>query len=134
LIEPISEAAKLVDNTCVAMSATGLVKTRPVAALQTSEKSRQIPASVHLVSNISPSLNGLRGVGSSGQSRRMAQSNVIRAAAAADKIGARPDATGRFGRFGGKYVPETLISALADLEKAYADAMADPEFIVRVWL
>ena len=64
----------------------------------------------------------------------MAQSNVIRAAAAADKIGARPDATGRFGRFGGKYVPETLISALADLEKAYADAMADPEFIVRVWL
>lgn len=43
----------------------------------------------------------------------------------------RPDATGRFGRFGGKYVPETLIAALAELEVAYAEAMADPEFVVR---
>lgn len=43
----------------------------------------------------------------------------------------RPDATGRFGRFGGKYVPETLIAALAELEVAYASAMADPEFVVR---
>lgn len=43
----------------------------------------------------------------------------------------RPDSTGRFGRFGGKYVPETLITALAELEQAYAEAMNDPEFVVR---
>jgi tryptophan synthase beta chain len=32
---------------------------------------------------------------------------------------ARPDALGRFGQFGGKYVPETLMPALAELEAAY---------------
>ncbi|PAX60463.1 tryptophan synthase subunit beta [Brunnivagina elsteri] len=31
----------------------------------------------------------------------------------------RPDSFGRFGRFGGKYVPETLMPALAELEAAY---------------
>ncbi|MEA5569581.1 tryptophan synthase subunit beta [Calothrix sp. UHCC 0171] len=31
----------------------------------------------------------------------------------------RPDPLGRFGRFGGKYVPETLMPALAELEAAY---------------
>ncbi|KAI8477067.1 MAG: tryptophan synthase beta subunit-like PLP-dependent enzyme [Monoraphidium minutum] len=40
----------------------------------------------------------------------------------------RPDSTGRFGRFGGKYVPETLIPALAELEVAYKQAMDDPAF------
>lgn len=39
-----------------------------------------------------------------------------------------PDARGRFGRFGGRYVPETLINALIQLEKAYLEAKADPEF------
>jgi len=34
----------------------------------------------------------------------------------------------RFGAFGGRYVPETLIAALDELEVAYAQAMADPEF------
>lgn len=52
------------------------------------------------------------------------------AAAATDKIPARPDSNGRYGKFGGKYVPETLIAALEDLEKAYADAMADESFKV----
>lgn len=42
----------------------------------------------------------------------------------------RPDAAGRFGQFGGKYVPETLIPALAELEVAYQEAMADPAFQV----
>lgn len=45
----------------------------------------------------------------------------------------RPDAAGRFGQFGGKYVPETLIPALAELEVAYQEAMADPAFKVRLW-
>ncbi|KDD73398.1 pyridoxal-phosphate dependent enzyme, partial [Helicosporidium sp. ATCC 50920] len=40
----------------------------------------------------------------------------------------RPDASGRFGRFGGKYVPETLIVALAELETEFEAAMKDPEF------
>lgn len=40
----------------------------------------------------------------------------------------RPDAAGRFGRFGGKYVPETLIAALAQLEKDYAAIQSDPDF------
>ena len=40
------------------------------------------------------------------------------AAAAAAKI-ARPDALGRFGQFGGKYVPETLMPALTELEEAF---------------
>ena len=39
-----------------------------------------------------------------------------------------PDASGRFGRFGGKFVAETLMSALADLEQLYADLRDDPDF------
>lgn len=40
----------------------------------------------------------------------------------------RPDAQGRFGRFGGKYVPETLMPALAELETAYQQYSKDVEF------
>ena len=43
----------------------------------------------------------------------------------------RPDAAGRFGAFGGKYVPETLIAALMELEEEYTKAQADPAFKVR---
>ena len=39
-----------------------------------------------------------------------------------------PDAYGRFGKFGGRYVPETLSAALDQLERAYAEAVADPAF------
>ena len=39
-----------------------------------------------------------------------------------------PDNSGYFGKYGGKFVPETLMSALSELESAYADAMADAEF------
>lgn len=35
---------------------------------------------------------------------------------------------GRFGEFGGQYVPETLMTALTELEEAYEDAMNDPNF------
>ena len=44
----------------------------------------------------------------------------------------RPDALGRFGRFGGQYVPETLMPALAELEHAAAEAWADPAFTNRL--
>ena len=40
-----------------------------------------------------------------------------------------PDSVGRFGAFGGRYVPETLIPALDELERAFDEAMADAEFV-----
>ena len=39
-----------------------------------------------------------------------------------------PDTTGRFGEYGGRYVPEPLIAACAELEKEFRAAWADPEF------
>src|SRR3954447_18031527 len=39
-----------------------------------------------------------------------------------------PDETGHFGIFGGRFVAETLMPLILDLEKAYADAKADPAF------
>ncbi len=41
---------------------------------------------------------------------------------------ALPDAAGHFGIYGGKFVPETLMSPLEELEKAYIEARHDPEF------
>jgi len=43
-----------------------------------------------------------------------------------------PDAQGHFGRFGGKFVPETLMSALESLEKAYGEAQQDKSFQQRL--
>lgn len=39
-----------------------------------------------------------------------------------------PDAAGRFGEFGGRYVPETLTRALDELVAAYGQALRDPTF------
>ena len=39
-----------------------------------------------------------------------------------------PDASGHFGQFGGRYVAETLMPALLELEEAYRVAQADPAF------
>lgn len=39
-----------------------------------------------------------------------------------------PDSKGHFGPYGGRYVPETLMSPLEELEQAYDAAIADPEF------
>lgn len=41
---------------------------------------------------------------------------------------ALPDEQGYFGRFGGRYVPETLMPSLEELEKAYSKVQDDPEF------
>ena len=43
--------------------------------------------------------------------------------------GAVPDETGHFGEFGGKYVPETLMPALDELEETYLKARNDQEFM-----
>jgi tryptophan synthase beta chain len=39
-----------------------------------------------------------------------------------------PDASGHFGPYGGRFVPETLMEPLRELEEAYAAARADPAF------
>ncbi len=39
-----------------------------------------------------------------------------------------PDAAGHFGPYGGVYVPETLMTALQELERAYDEARVDPVF------
>ena len=41
---------------------------------------------------------------------------------------ATPDQRGRFGTFGGRYVPETLIPALVELTRVYEKARRDPKF------
>lgn len=40
----------------------------------------------------------------------------------------QPDALGRYGKFGGKYVPETLMPALSELEQAFYYHYQQPEF------
>jgi tryptophan synthase beta chain len=41
---------------------------------------------------------------------------------------AEPSSTGRFGEFGGRFVPETLVPACEELEAAFREAWADPLF------
>ncbi len=41
----------------------------------------------------------------------------------------RPDEQGRFGEFGGRFAPETLMPALAETEAAFDEAWADPAFL-----
>lgn len=43
-----------------------------------------------------------------------------------------PDEKGRFGKFGGRYVPETLMNALIELEDAYQTYSKDPEFLAEL--
>jgi tryptophan synthase beta chain len=40
-----------------------------------------------------------------------------------------PDNNGKFGKFGGKYVPETLITPLQELEKVYSELKNDANFL-----
>ncbi|MBY8859478.1 tryptophan synthase subunit beta [Nocardia sp. CA2R105] len=46
--------------------------------------------------------------------------------------GVLPDERGRFGRYGGRYVPEGLMAALLDLERTYLAARNDPRFIAEL--
>ena len=45
---------------------------------------------------------------------------------------AQPDATGHFGPYGGRFVPEALIAALDQLTAAYEAAKTDPEFLAEL--
>ena len=40
----------------------------------------------------------------------------------------QPDAKGFYGKFGGQFVPETLMTAVIELDKAYREAKEDPSF------
>jgi tryptophan synthase beta chain len=46
----------------------------------------------------------------------------------ANSLRSGPDARGRFGEFGGRFVAETLMPLILDVEKAYNEAKADPAF------
>ncbi|MBD0334591.1 MAG: tryptophan synthase subunit beta [Cyanobacteria bacterium Co-bin13] len=52
----------------------------------------------------------------------------LSSAAAPTDLTVRPDTLGRFGRFGGKYVPETLMPALSELEQAYYQYRDEADF------
>jgi tryptophan synthase beta chain len=43
-----------------------------------------------------------------------------------------PPVAGKFGPYGGQYVPEVLMPALAELEAAYRQARADPAFVTQL--
>lgn len=46
----------------------------------------------------------------------------------ADSVMSEPSASGRFGEFGGRYIPETLVPACQELESAFRTAWGDPLF------
>src|SRR3546814_20150772 len=48
--------------------------------------------------------------------------------ARANSLRQQPDSRGHFGAFGGRYVAETLMPLILDLERAYRAAKADPAF------
>ncbi|MGB0111788.1 MAG: tryptophan synthase subunit beta [Ilumatobacteraceae bacterium] len=54
--------------------------------------------------------------------------NQLDTNSSAPSLRVRPDASGRFGEFGGRFVPETLVPACQELEAAFDDAWNDPEF------
>lgn len=52
-----------------------------------------------------------------------------RAQSSVPNEGFDPDATGHWGRFGGRFVPEALVAALDELNEAFRQARIDPDFI-----
>ncbi|MBI2553687.1 MAG: tryptophan synthase subunit beta [Candidatus Rokubacteria bacterium] len=51
---------------------------------------------------------------------------------AAQRAPRLPDRNGHFGRFGGRFVPETLMAPLIELEQAYRAARRDPQWKIRL--
>ncbi|MEO1968179.1 MAG: tryptophan synthase subunit beta [Sphingomonadaceae bacterium] len=58
----------------------------------------------------------------------MSTSTPIAAATGTNSFRQMPDARGHFGDYGGRYVAETLMPLILDLEKEYRKAQADPAF------
>ncbi len=63
------------------------------------------------------------------QTARLSSADVRAGAASPQRASANvPDAEGRFGAYGGSYVPETLMVAVRQLSEEYERAKKDPEF------
>jgi len=60
--------------------------------------------------------------------RELLDKGTRKALLAAELAGELPDARGRFGPFGGRYVPETLVPAFERLEVGVREHLADPSF------
>jgi len=58
----------------------------------------------------------------------MSETFVPDTAAAAQSGAAQPDPAGHFGRHGGRFAPESLMAAIAELAEVYASARTDPGF------
>ena len=56
----------------------------------------------------------------------------IAAARGATPVRSRPDAGGYFGRFGGRYVPETLVPAVEEYDKAVAEGASFSDALNRM--
>jgi len=67
-----------------------------------------------------------RGANSAGRTRKKRRGQEIKIMVAATQVW--PDARGRYGPYGGRFVPETLVGPLEELERAYAEARADASF------
>ena len=86
---------------------------------------------------LTPGATSLRARAKGANPRRVSRVSTTRAAIVdppktSIKDVQRPDETGRFGAYGGKYVPETLIPALQELQDEYATLAGDASFQVRV--
>jgi hypothetical protein len=100
-------------------------------------------ARVAKMSALSSSMNGVLARDSAGRREASGSRGQVRCALAGEvhtrdqddvrtyKGFERPDSFGRYGVYGGKYVPETLMAALSNLEVAYRATIKDPEFQVR---
>ena len=62
---------------------------------------------------------------------RGGQTNGARVNTLPNSLRSGPDATGHFGAYGGRFVAETLMPLLLELEKAYEAAKQDPSFQAR---
>src|SRR3989441_1057485 len=73
-------------------------------------------------------VRGRRQLGRRGRARAQGpgQGVAVRCRGEGGPMTALPDREGRFGRFGGRFVPETLMAPLLELERAYRAARRDP--------
>ena len=113
------------------MAAFGMHCAHIVAAHQHATRAAHIPTQL---TSLAGSLHPARVAAAANAQCRHRGMPAVQAVAATERPTGmqRPDASGRFGKYGGKYVPETLITALAELEAAYAEIKNDNSFQVRI--
>lgn len=111
------------------MAAFGTHFAQIAAVHQHATRAAHVPTQL---TSLAGSLHAPRSVAAATAQCRQRGLPVVQAVAATERPTGmqRPDAAGRFGKYGGKYVPETLITALAELEAAYAEIKNDVAFQV----